>query len=238
MPLQEVTEKILKDRTLNIGVGTRLQTQFGKKGNELKTVGALVGVVSDECLLIRVPTIPGILEKLHEGSPIVVRYVYAGNVYGFTSTIMAYTRKPTLIVFIKYPTSIESMNLRQTQRLDCLLPATVKIGMNIYKGVILDISINGCRIYIEYATGDSPPVDINRTVEISFHLTGMAEEQAINGIIQNLRKNSKLAEMGLQFDKDNESVLNNVKLYMSSFSELRYLPLVKPPSEHEYPENK
>ncbi len=141
MALQEATRRTLKYPMLNIGVGTRLQTQFGNKGDEFKIASVLVGIVPDEYLLIRVPAIPGILDKLHQGFSTVVRYVYAGNVYGFNSTIISYTLKPSLIVFIAYPSWIESMNLRQTQRLDCLLPASVQIGMHLCKGVIADISL-------------------------------------------------------------------------------------------------
>ena len=75
-------------RALNIGIGTRMQFQLGGKGQEFKAAGVLAGMISDKYLMIRVPAIPGILSRLQEDDLIVVRYVYAGNVYGFNSTIV------------------------------------------------------------------------------------------------------------------------------------------------------
>jgi c-di-GMP-binding flagellar brake protein YcgR len=225
--LQEVTEQLIKGRALAIGLGTTLQLQVGQQERESKVTGVLIGMVPDEYLLIRVPAIPGILDKLSEGNPMVVRYVYAGNIYGFTSTVLAYTHKPTLVVFISYPTSVESMSLRKAKRLQCFFPVKMKIGVEEHRAVIVDISLGGCRIYIEPGAGESLVQGKGRTVSLAFYLTGLAEEQAIGGRIQNLKTEGMLAEIGIAFDPQNEAVLNNVKRYIDSFAALRFLPDVK-----------
>jgi c-di-GMP-binding flagellar brake protein YcgR len=225
--LEEVTEKILEGRMLSIGIGTKLQFQLGEKGGEFKAAGILVGMIPDEYLLIRVPAIPGILSRLNEGDPIVVRYVYAGNVFGFTSTVVTCIQKPALVVFLAYPNAVEAMNLRKGQRMECLFPATLKTDMADHKAVIVDISLGGCKICLDHEAVESSSIDIDQTIGISFLLTGMAEEQVINGKIRNLKKDSQFSEMGVQFDQENEAVLNNVKLYIGSFAKLEFLPLVK-----------
>jgi c-di-GMP-binding flagellar brake protein YcgR len=227
--LEQATERILEGRTLNIGIGTRLQFQLGIKGQECKAAGVLVGMVHYEYLMIRVPAIPGILSRLNEGDPIIVRYVYAGNAHGFSSTILNSIQKPSLIVFLTYPSAVEAVNLRKAQRMECLLPASVKTDRGDYKAVIVDISLGGCRISLDYDAVKSLSIDIDQTIGISFHLTGMAEEQVINGKIKNLKKDNQFCEMGVQFDQENEAVSNNVKLYIESFAELQSLPPVKAP---------
>jgi c-di-GMP-binding flagellar brake protein YcgR len=224
--LQQVTEQILQGRILSIGIGTTLQFQLGRKGQELKAAGVLVGMSSDEYMMIRVPAIPGILSRLCEGDPIVVRYVYAGNVYGFTSTILTCIQKPALIVFIAYPASVESMNLRKARRMQCLFPASVKRRGGDLKGLILDISLGGCKICVDTDWSESSSMDVDETIEISFLLTGTTEEQVINGKIQNMKKDDKHTEMGIQFDHENGAVLDNVKLYMDQFAKLQFLPAV------------
>ena len=77
MPLQEVAEEILKGRMLSIRFGTRLQIQMGELGESVKIAGILVGIIPEVCLIIQVPPIPGILDKLSEGSSVTVRYIYA-----------------------------------------------------------------------------------------------------------------------------------------------------------------
>jgi c-di-GMP-binding flagellar brake protein YcgR len=214
---------------LSIGIGTRLQFQLGIKGQEFKAAGVLIGMVPYEYLIIRVPAIPGILSRLNEGEMIVVRYVYAGHVHGFSSTILNSIQKPGLIVFVTYPSEVEAMNLRKAQRMDCFFPASVKTDMGDYKAVIVDISVGGCRTRLDYEVVESSSIDIDQTIAISFHLTGMAEEQVINGKVKNLKKDSQFFEMGVQFDQENEAVLNNVKLYIESFGELQPVPVAKLP---------
>ncbi|MGO9019315.1 MAG: flagellar brake protein [Syntrophobacteraceae bacterium] len=218
---------MLKNRTLNIGIGTRLQFQLGIKGQKCKAAGVLVGMVPYEYLMIRVPAIPGILSRLNEGEPIVVRYVYAGNVHGFSSAILNSIQKPALIVFLTYPSEVEAMNLRKAQRMECLLPASLKTDRGDYKAVIVDISLGGCRICFDYDAIESLTIDIDQTIGISFNLTGMAEEQVINCKIKNLKKDNPFCEMGVQFDQENKDVSNNVKRYIESFAELQFLPPVK-----------
>ena len=93
----------------------------------------------------------------------------------------------------------------------------------------LDISLGGCRICLEHDALKSLSFDLDQTIEISFHLTGTAEEQVINAKIKNLKKDSKFSEMGVQFDHENEAVLNSVKLYIESFARFEFLRPVKAP---------
>jgi c-di-GMP-binding flagellar brake protein YcgR len=235
MPIQEVTEEILKGRMLSIGLGTRLQGQLGELAEGMKIAGTFVGIIPEECLMIQVPAIPGILDKLSEGSPVIVRYIYAGNVYGFASTIRTCTHKPTLVVYLAYPTSVEIINLRKTKRLECLLPAELRIpgknfnGISLFHGVILDISTGGCRIYIEYDPSESPAIDVGQGIEVRFHLTGTSGEQVISGKIQNLKKDNKLAEIGLEFNQDETKVEDNIATYIDNFSKLQFFELIKEP---------
>ena len=216
--LEKASEAVVGGRALNIGIGTRMQFQLGEKGQEFKAAGFLAGMISDEYLMIRVPAIPGILSRLNEGDPIVVRYVYAGNVYGFNSTILNYVQKPALIVFLAYPAAVETVNLRKAQRVECLFPATVKTDRNDYKAVIVDISQGGCRVCLDHGASESSSFDIDQTIGLSFHLAGVVEEQVIKGKIRLLKKDAQLSEMGIQFDQKNKAVLNNVKQYMGTAS--------------------
>lgn len=65
---------------------------------------------------------------------------------------------------------------------------------------------------------DSRIFDIDQSIGLSFHLAGVVEEQVIKGKIRLLKKDAQLSEMGIQFDQENEAVLNNVKQYMGTAS--------------------
>ncbi len=224
---QEATEGILKGRTMDIGIGTRLSFELGIKGQEFKAGGVLVGMVPHEYVIIGVPAIPGILGRLAEGSPIVVRYIYAGNVFGFASTILTCIQKPALMVFLMYPSAVEAMNLCKAERTACFFPATVKTDYGAYNAAIIDISLVGCRVRIDYGAGKPLSLDTDQTVTLSFHLTGRAEEQVINATVRNFKKGSQFSEMGVLFDQENEAVLSNVKLYIECLVKFQCLSSVE-----------
>jgi hypothetical protein len=233
MSFQEITEEILKGRMLSIVLGTRLQVQMGELGESMKIAGILVGIIPEVCLIIQVPAIPGILDKLGEGSPVTVRYIYAGNVYGFASTVRAYAHKPTLVVYLAYPTSVEIISMRKAKRVECLLPAELRIpgrdfnGVISFQGVILDISKAGCRLYIEYDPVEPPVIDVGKGMEVRFQLPGTSEEQIISAKIQNLKKDNKLAELGLEFDQSKTEVIDNIVTYIDNFFKLQFFPFIK-----------
>jgi c-di-GMP-binding flagellar brake protein YcgR len=199
---------------LNAGIGVRVQFQLGGKAEKLKAGGVLAGMIPHEHIMIRVPAIPGILSRLNEGDPVVVRYIYGGNAYGFNSTILAFTNKPALIVFIAYPDEVETLNLRETQRVPCCLSAQVKTDGGGYKAVIEDISLGGCKAFLEEGASESSSLDIDQAIELAFHLDGVAGEQVISCRVKNLKKDAQLYEIGIQFDKEHETVLKNIEQYI------------------------
>jgi c-di-GMP-binding flagellar brake protein YcgR len=217
--------RVVGSRTLNVGIGTNMQFQFGRRKQALKVSGMLIGIVPDEFLIIRVPAIPGILSRLETGSPILGRYVYAGNVYGFRSTMLTFIHKPTFLIFLSYPAAVETVNLRKTQRIECRFPASVKTDRgDEYKSAVVDISLGGCRISVDNDQTGPSSFDVDQKIELSFHLAGIAEEQVIDGRVQNIKKDGQFTEMGIQFDQGNEAILNNVKLFINNFTTLPSLP--------------
>lgn len=230
--LQKAHEAVVGSRTFDIVIGTRIQLQFGRKGQEFKAAGVLVGMIPHEFLIIRIPTIPGILGRLDEDALIIARYVYAGNVYGFSSTMLFYIHKPALLVFVTCPATVETVNLRKTHRIECRFPAMLKTDLGDYKAVMVDMSLGGCRICIDNGATESSSFNVNRMIGLSFYLAGIAKEQVINGKVKNLKKDDQLSEMGIQFDQENKAVLNDVKLYIDSFATLQFFPLINPLPEH------
>jgi c-di-GMP-binding flagellar brake protein YcgR len=214
--IQKASEALIGSGTLNIGIGIPVQFQLGGTGNRLRATGVVAGMTPEEHLLIRIPTIPGILSRLNEGDSIVVRYVYDGNVYGFSSTIVTFINRPVLIAFLAYPDTVEKLNLREAKRIPCCLPATVRTDGSDYKAVIVDISLGGSRVCLEEGVSDSSSLAIDQTVDMSFHLVGVAEEQVIGCRIKNVKKDAQFFELGFQFDQQNEAVLKNVKEYLEN----------------------
>lgn len=120
MDEMKVQEEVLRGKILNIGLGTRLQVQLS--GMEGQFRSNLVGMEPERYLIVQVPMMTGILNKLQEGNRATVRYLYSGYIYGFSSTVMHFSTKPAPLLFLAYPKTVEIIELRKSKRVDCFFP--------------------------------------------------------------------------------------------------------------------
>jgi hypothetical protein len=140
-----------------------------------------------------------------------------GVVYGFLSNVMYYSPRPSAILFISYPKAVEILNLRTTQRVDCILPAVVNLIEGEYRGVILDISAKGCKFLLEaQLEQDLPPVQLEQPITISFQLVGIAETLLSEGTVRNLRQEPCCIELGIEFHDPDKDLLDRIDGYLQS----------------------
>lgn len=226
----EVHEELLRGRILEIEIGTRLQLQVGAGSAEMKLNGTLIGMSPDEFLIVAIPAIPGVLAKLSEGSPVTVRYVFGGGVYGFTASVVSCIHKPKLLLFMSYPHALEIVNLRKTKRLISLLPASALIQQKIFEGVLMDLSQGGCKLSIESEADNIPIINAGEEVHITVHLTGAASPQVVRGIVQSVRRLGKFAQVGIKFDGGDSESIGYVKNYLTGISKLQeHVPSINRP---------
>ncbi len=130
---------------MEIAVGAKVLLDLG--GTEPRRVtGRLIGWKTLESILVSIPLFVGIRDYTEIGRYITCRYMHEGTVYGFKSHIQGYTSNPESIVFLSYPESWESIELRQQTRLPCFFPASFQISGYEALGILNDISEMGCRV--------------------------------------------------------------------------------------------
>lgn len=192
----------------HIDLGTPLIIELGGMEGRLKST--LVGMESGQNMILRIPMIPGIRDKLYEGNRIVVRYVHCGTVYGFESVVLGFVMKPTQVMFISYPKVIEIHNLRKYQRVDCFFPVEIEVGSQRHCGAVLDISTGGCRLVAEL----SGPLELNvgGAVKLYFQLTG---SRPLSGIAQNINRDSEKATIGIAFNCPELEQRRNIETYVA-----------------------
>jgi c-di-GMP-binding flagellar brake protein YcgR len=128
---------------LNMEITTDLLLQF----KEVKGVfpSYLIGMKPDVFLIIKSPTIISKENLLAEGSSLVVRYTYLGDVYRFKTKVLGSNQEPFKVTFLSYPDVVEKIEFRNTQRVHCLFPATLSYDKSKINGMITDISLGGCK---------------------------------------------------------------------------------------------
>jgi c-di-GMP-binding flagellar brake protein YcgR len=167
----------------------------------------LVGAEHGRYLLVKMPHVPDLAQKLYQKNHIIVRYLHAGKVYGFRSTLVGMIREPMRLFVLAYPEDIESHNTRQNERFDCMIPASVKKPDDPdgekWKGLINDMSIGGCRFRAK--AGDNPgaaKLAVGSPLTLSFGFLGEDTWQTLETELRSLVIDNRQVTMGLSFRED------------------------------------
>jgi PilZ domain. len=109
----------------------------------------VVGVAHFEFLILRLPWIPGLKQRLIPGTWGTLRFVSKGELYGFHVEVLNHAVKPALLLFLAYPEVVETLSLRQHKRVACALPAHVHSRRGDGFGIVQDLSQGGCRLSLD-----------------------------------------------------------------------------------------
>jgi len=201
---------------LNVGTIFRLQIEGAKRGLSSE----LIGIDDGKYLIVKMPplhTMENVSNLLINGNEITVKYMYKGTMFGFRSPIIDLIHKPFKLVFIKYPEKIESFDFRGNKRVECFLPANVKIAKHIIEGCITDISRAGCLFTIE-TSGHKDRInllELNNEIRIGFHLPGIEEKLSIDAKQRSIKKDTDGASIGIEFVQMNSSVQTKLFGFLS-----------------------
>lgn len=115
-----------------------------------KFKSALIGMKVDEFIIVDLPSIfdTNSKKKVEKNlsANVIARYLYKGSAFGFKSNLISMILKPTPMLFLRYPVNIEEQNLRKHKRVSCMLHGKIKLGSDVFVGIVLDISIVGAQI--------------------------------------------------------------------------------------------
>ncbi len=194
-------------------IGTALKIQI--EGTKTRMISELIGMDEGEYLVIKMPSVQfvgSLSNLLYKGNSIIIRYLHKGTIFGFKSYISHFITNPAKLIFIEYPKRIESHDLRAHKRLDCYLPADVKIMDNTIGGTVTDISREGCRFVIEKAKVEgSLMLQVGNEIGISFQLPGAEKIITVTAIPKNLMKGNDNIDVGVEFS--NMDIEVQEKLY-------------------------
>lgn len=184
----------------------------------------VVGMERNQYLICSLPHIPGIWVKLHGRNQTIVRYVHGGVVYGFKSTLLGIIEEPFRLGLFLYPEDVETVKLRQHDRLPCLIPATGKLGETSLDGALLDLSVSGC--CFTFAVSPEDQISDNfmgEELAVSVQLPGRANDLAVTMVVGNIRRQEAKIAIGGPFkglDADTSTALQNFVERMGRLVEL------------------
>jgi c-di-GMP-binding flagellar brake protein YcgR len=179
-----------------ISFGTVLQIQTEGQG---MAASRLIGVDPGAFLIIRTPAIADIATQLYEKNHIVVRYFFSGWVHAFRCTLLSLIKEPLRLAVLSYPESIEKINIRKHDRVDCNISAEVLIASRMFPSVVRNINAGGLLLTIDgSAVGELPQLKLQDEVILTLH---REENRAttLRGIVRNVKIDKQVMAAGVEF---------------------------------------
>ena len=121
------------------------------EGDKERFKTSVIGFEPYQFIIIRLPAVPGIQQKLALGRGITLRLECDGTLWGFNTNILKAVMSPTPMLVVAYPYSAERLHLRKHHRTPCFLPARLANDFLDAAGLVTDISLGGCHMILDGA---------------------------------------------------------------------------------------
>jgi len=147
------------------------------------------GKVGLSSLMFVAPQLPtGMTWRNYEGYEVSLRLMSGRDIYVFASSIMAFTDRPVGVLHVRYPAEAACKSVRESARINTLLPATLHVGGNDpMKGLIRDLSTSGAAVETAFVLTTGTEVG----VEFELFVSGAARRIRVPTVIRNVGRGGR-----------------------------------------------
>ncbi|MDR2573081.1 MAG: flagellar brake protein [Desulfovibrio sp.] len=177
--------------------------------------GEFLGTSHYEFMILRLPSVPGLLNRLLPQTRVEIRYMQEGAVHTFITEIISHTVKPSLLLFTSYPDRMSIMDTRKHMRVMCALPITLHSAKGDGEGLICDLSLGGCRVVLEL-TGQSSirELAVGDAIVVQTVLNSKGVPYGIKGAVRNVELAGTRMAAGLSFSEKGGDFLKPLDNYV------------------------
>ena len=173
----------MEDLDINIGMAINMQLLAGesKRRHDVQVIGYLKG----ESFMVTMPRENGALAKIFPHDEYIVRYFKGKNIIAFKTKILHVAKIPFYHLHLEYPTQLEKVEIRQTERIHISITAQTMVDGQKHWSVIRDISAGGAQVVINDEVGKT-----DDHIELFFDLKIGDIEREIHlvALVRNVRK--------------------------------------------------
>ncbi len=165
--------------------------------NNVKLETHLVGYEHDSFFLLKFPTISGISSYLVKDTSFAALFKTSGLNVTFSS-VLTHTIPRKFLAFCEYPPRFKAYEIRNAERVDCLLPAAMNVGIKRHFCVVQDMSNQGCKVTLDGVEGTAlRKLESGETV--SLEIWTQKDTITVNATIKRVLKNISRVVLGLSF---------------------------------------
>ncbi|WP_441002043.1 PilZ domain-containing protein [Pseudocolwellia agarivorans] len=192
-------------------VSLDIVTPAGQRG-KFRTF--FIGYLPKKYVLVQFPDsnkLGNFTSFISQGTSITVRGLiegHEGSVVAFASTVKQTLQMPSRMIVLEFPKKVTLQSLRSSLRIDVNIPVKVKIDNEYWKGIISNISVNGCQITIN--NGESLTLTSNKKIQIIVEDFLGLQNINLSADVCNVKSQVEGVSLGVKFV--NESKENVTKL--------------------------
>ena len=193
---------------LELELNSRVLVNLNPMGSEkpVRLQGEFLGASHYEFLILRLPSIPGLVNKLLPRMRVEISFQAKGAVNRFFSEVFSHAIKPGLMIFTSYPDRMSVMEVRKHQRVTCALPISLATSYGDGIAVIRDLSKGGCRLVAEL-TGQSNMRQLTEGDRVVVQGCFSPEGNSVRGIgiVRAVEISGSRMSVGLAFDESHKA---------------------------------
>lgn len=168
-----------------------------------KLITACVGHARKRFVIVQMPVMTDagretLYQLLYPDNTVIVRYLHAGTVVGFSAKIIKTIQIPFPLIFLTFPKRLESHDLRKHPRISCCIPGKLVTAKATFPGMILDLSTSGCQFSATSESG-TPDVAVDDAATLHCDLFDPSEEHLAPSVVKRVSRCGQRLELGLKF---------------------------------------
>ena len=181
-------------KELELDFGDVLQMQFLPDESQLRHYVRVIGYLPNQSILVTTPHVNGKIMLVRESQRVAVRTMTKGNIIAFTGSVLRSCARPYPYLHISYPTDLQTLALRKSQRINFTGIAEVRENPppsdsqgspQTYQVYIQDMSTTGALLISEQRFGQIKSL---LSMRMNLHVAGGDERFATIAIVRNIRE--------------------------------------------------
>ncbi|VAX00081.1 hypothetical protein MNBD_GAMMA22-1121 [hydrothermal vent metagenome] len=198
----KIEKKIIKFNEIKLSVGESIQLQNPADNSKDRIFVKFIGYRESKSILVTTPKMGKVEMQVQKGHKFIARFFSVKTVYAFSVAVLDIKRTPYPYIHLTYPHSVESVVVRNAQRVEVELIVSVqnedpdKTLEEAVSAKMTDISTGGAKL-----TTAEPIGDIADDISISakFKVGGVDQYVQILAIIRRIDFLEAEEEGGMDF---------------------------------------
>lgn len=148
------------------------------------------------------------------GTLCLLRYIYEGNMIGFSSEVLSTHLQPFPLLLLAFPDSLEELPLRKHCRVPAHEPIVLSrcdgesaAGMEALRpigGLLMDMSASSCGVLVQHPVQDFIP---GMVLRVEFEIVGVGHVSNLAGVVRNVSGKTGATHLGLEFRFDGKEAI-------------------------------